>query len=81
MVKAVSNVWLPVNDMQRALGFYGDTLGITVKESYDEWSILELDGVTIGLNARESEQPGGEDALKHAGDPGRGGLEAHRRDP
>jgi predicted enzyme related to lactoylglutathione lyase len=58
MVKAVSNVWLPVNDMQRALGFYGDTLGISVKENYDEWALLELDGLLIGLNARESETPG-----------------------
>ncbi len=60
MVKAVSNVWLPVDDMQRALGFYGDTLGIPVKENYDEWALLELDGLLIGLNARESEQPGAE---------------------
>ena len=58
MVNAVSNVWLPVNDMRRALGFYGDTLGIPVKETYDEWAVLELDGLTIGLNARDRESPG-----------------------
>ena len=60
MVEAISNVWLPVNDMERALQFYGDTLGISVKENYGKWAILELDGLTIGLNARESEQPGPE---------------------
>jgi len=60
MVNGVSNVWLPVNDMERALQFYGDTLGISVKENYGKWAILELDGLTIGLNARESEQPGPE---------------------
>jgi predicted enzyme related to lactoylglutathione lyase len=60
MVNGVSNVWLPVNDMERALSFYGDTLGISVKENYGKWAILELDGLTIGLNARESEQPGAE---------------------
>ena len=60
MVKGVSNVWLPVNDMDRALQFYGDTLGIPVKENHGEWAELELDGLTIGLNARDSEQPGPE---------------------
>jgi predicted enzyme related to lactoylglutathione lyase len=60
MVTAVSNVWLPVGDMERALRFYGDTLGLTVKENHGEWAELELDGLTIGLNARESETPGGE---------------------
>ncbi len=60
MVKGVSNVWLPVNDMERALQFYGDTLGISVKENHGEWAELTLDGLTIGLNARDSEQPGPE---------------------
>jgi len=60
MVNGVSNVWLPVTDMERALRFYGDTLGIPVKDNYGEWAILELDGLTIGLNARDSEQPGPE---------------------
>ena len=60
MLEAISNVWLPVNDMDRALAFYGDTLGIPVKENHGEWAELELDGLVIGLNARESETPGGE---------------------
>ena len=60
MVTGVSNVWLPVSDMERALQFYGDTLGISVRENHGEWAELELDGLTIGLNARESEQPGPE---------------------
>ena len=60
MVEGVSNVWLPVDDMERAKQFYGDTLGISVKEDHGEWAELELDGLTIGLNARDSETPGGE---------------------
>ncbi len=60
MVKGVSNVWLPVNDMDRAISFYGDVLGLSVKENYGEWAELEVDGLTIGLNARDSETPGGE---------------------
>jgi predicted enzyme related to lactoylglutathione lyase len=60
MVKGVSNVWLPVNDMERALQFYGDTLGLSLKENHGEWAELEVDGLTVGLNARDSEQPGSE---------------------
>ena len=60
MLNGVSTVWLPVNDMDRALGFYGDTLGLKVKENHGEWAEVDADGLTIGLNARESEQPGGE---------------------
>ena len=60
MVKAVSNVWLPVNDMDRAISFYGDVLGLSVKENQGEWAELEVDGLTVGLNARDSETPGGE---------------------
>ena len=60
MVKGVSTVWLPVNDMQQALRFYGDTLGLPVKERDGDWAEVDADGLTIGLNARDSEQPGRE---------------------
>jgi predicted enzyme related to lactoylglutathione lyase len=45
---------MPVDDMARALKFYGQTLGLPVKNEGDDWSELSADGVTIGLNARES---------------------------
>jgi len=60
MIKGISNVWLPVDDMQRALGFYRDTLGLSVKSEQPEWSEVEKDGLTIGLNARDSETTGGD---------------------
>ena len=53
MVKKVSNVWLPVEDMQRALGFYRETLGLTVEMEGPDWSELDASGLSIGLNARE----------------------------
>jgi predicted enzyme related to lactoylglutathione lyase len=53
MAKSVATVWVPVDDMQRALGFYGDTLGLTVKTTTDDWSEVDAGGLTIGLNARE----------------------------
>ena len=60
MITAISNVWLPVDDMQRALAFYRDTLGLRVRSEQDVWAELELDGLIIGLNAREGEEPGPE---------------------
>ena len=53
-VTGIATVWLPVSDMSAAIDFYNGTLGLTVKQQEEEWSELELDGVTIGLNKRES---------------------------
>lgn len=58
MVAGVSNVWVPVEDMQRALGFYRDVLGLAVKMESPEWSELDASGVSIGLNARETAATG-----------------------
>jgi predicted enzyme related to lactoylglutathione lyase len=54
MVEAIATVWLPVTDMQRALSFYEDTLGLGVEQREDEWSMVRVGDVGIGLNARES---------------------------
>jgi predicted enzyme related to lactoylglutathione lyase len=58
MITGVSAVWLPVDDMSRAVRFYGETLGLDVTEHDEDWSEVQVDGVKIGLNARES--PGGD---------------------
>lgn len=60
MIKSVSAVWLPVEDMSRAVGFYRDTLGLTVTEHDGDWTEIEVDGHTIGLNAKPSESPAGD---------------------
>lgn len=53
-VQGVAAVWVPVRDMERALGFYRDTLGLSVNNQDDEqWADLEANGLRIGLNARE----------------------------
>jgi predicted enzyme related to lactoylglutathione lyase len=44
--------------MDRAVAFYGDTLGLQVKDSSPKWSEIEANGVMIGLNARESTDGG-----------------------
>jgi predicted enzyme related to lactoylglutathione lyase len=53
MVQGVANVWLPVQDMERAVGFYRDVLGLDVEMQSPEWTELEAGGLSIGLNARE----------------------------
>jgi predicted enzyme related to lactoylglutathione lyase len=58
MIKGVSAVWLPVGDMGRAVKFYGETLGLDVTEHDSDWSEVEVDGLKIGLNARE--EPSGD---------------------
>jgi predicted enzyme related to lactoylglutathione lyase len=54
MIEALATVWLPVNDMQQAVSFYGDTLGLEVEQRDEEWSMLKAGEVRIGLNGRES---------------------------
>lgn len=60
MIEGISAVWLPVTDMQSAVAFYGDTLGLKVTEHDGDWTEVESDGLTIGLNASESESPRGD---------------------
>lgn len=53
MASGVATVWVPVDDMERAVGFYSDVLGFSVLQQSDEWSEIDANGLTIGLNARE----------------------------
>jgi predicted enzyme related to lactoylglutathione lyase len=59
VASGVATVWMPVEDMSRAVRFYGQTLGLSVKSEGDDWSELDANGVTVGLNARESTHKGG----------------------
>jgi catechol 2,3-dioxygenase-like lactoylglutathione lyase family enzyme len=54
MIKGIAAVWLPVTDMQRAVAFYGETLGLPVTEHDGDWSEVDANGVRIGLNGTES---------------------------
>ena len=53
MAKAIAMVWVPVDDMQRAVRFYSDTLDLEVKHQGEDWSEIDGGSLTIGLNARE----------------------------
>ncbi len=59
MIKGVATVWVPVEDMSRAIGFYRDTLGLDVEDHDGDWAEVSTDGgLTIGLNQAESESAG-----------------------
>jgi len=61
MASGVASVWVPVQDMDRAVRFYGETLGLSVTSTSPDWSEIDANGVMLGLNAREatSEHDGG----------------------
>ncbi|MFZ0043126.1 MAG: VOC family protein [Solirubrobacteraceae bacterium] len=65
-------VWLPVTDMERAVAFYRDRLGLEQAQGEGDWSMLKSNGLQIGLNARES--AGGDGGAVIAFEP-QGGLE------
>ena len=58
-VKGVAAVWVPVADMERAIAFYRDALGLQVTQEDETWAQADANGVMIGLNAHESEGAGG----------------------
>jgi predicted enzyme related to lactoylglutathione lyase len=55
MVKGVANVWVPVEDIDRALDFYQNTLGFSVIKRDGPWAEVDAIGLNIGLNGREPE--------------------------
>ena len=59
MVDGVAAVWVPVTDMQRAVAFYRDVLGLDVNETDADWSEVDANGLKLGLNAREKAEQGG----------------------
>jgi predicted enzyme related to lactoylglutathione lyase len=55
MVNGVASVWVPVQDMERAISFYNDTLGLSVNKQDDDWAEVDANGLMVGLNGREGE--------------------------
>ena len=60
MIDGIATVWLPVSDMDRALQFYSETLGMDIEQQEEDWSMVHAGAVSIGLNGRDEETPGGE---------------------
>lgn len=53
MANSIATVWVPVDDMSRAVSFYTETLNLEVKKQDQDWSEIDAGNLTIGLNARE----------------------------
>jgi predicted enzyme related to lactoylglutathione lyase len=53
MLEGVAVVWMPVKDIERAKGFYRDTLGLAITNEDGEWAEVDANGLTLGLNGRE----------------------------
>jgi predicted enzyme related to lactoylglutathione lyase len=54
MIESIARIWLPVTDMERAVSFYRDNLGLEVVEHDGDWSEVTAGDQVIGLNANES---------------------------
>ena len=53
-----ANVTLMVADFNRAVSFYTDTLGLTLKARYgDDWAEVAAPGLTIGLHPASERGP------------------------
>jgi predicted enzyme related to lactoylglutathione lyase len=53
MVKGVANVWVPMEDIERELDFYQNTLNFPVIKQDGPWVEIDANGLNIGLNGRE----------------------------
>lgn len=53
MITGVRDVYYNAQDMERALGFYRDILGLRVLYETEDWCTLEIGGVHIGLESTD----------------------------
>lgn len=57
MIVGVQDVYVYVADMERALRFYGDLLGLKVTYNDGHWAALDVGGVRVGLHATDDRGP------------------------
>jgi len=60
MLEGIAVVWMPVRDIERAKGFYRDTLGLQITNEDGDWAEVDVNGLTLGLNGREPSGAKGE---------------------
>ena len=53
MLRGVANAWVPVEDIERALDFYQNTLAFAVIKRDCPWAEIAAEGPNVGLNGRE----------------------------
>jgi predicted enzyme related to lactoylglutathione lyase len=60
MLEGVAVIWMPVQDIERAKSFYGNTLGLRITNEDGDWAEVDANGLTLGLNGREPSGARGE---------------------
>ena len=55
MIRGVANVWMPVQNIDRAVNFYENILDLPVVKRDGPWAEVDANGVRVGLNGREPE--------------------------
>jgi len=56
-IETVDHVWFWVRDMDRAVAFYGDALGLAMRMRHgDDWAEFEAGGIRIGLHGAGSDE-------------------------
>lgn len=58
MIAGVANVWMPVENVDRARKFYSETLELSLVKDDNDWIEFEADGVRVALNGREKRGAG-----------------------
>lgn len=53
MISGVANVWMPVEDVNRAKSFYAEVLELQVVKDDNDWVEFKTDGMRVALNGRE----------------------------
>lgn len=60
MLRRIERVWFWVADMDRALKFYTEALGLELVRRYgDEWAELACEPVRLALHGGDDREPGG----------------------
>lgn len=52
MLEGVALIWMPVQDIERAEGFYQAALGLPIGYEEGDWAVVDANGLTIGLDGR-----------------------------
>lgn len=53
MIEGVANVWMPVENVERAKEFYRSVLELPVVKDEGQWVEFDAYGIRVGLNGRE----------------------------
>jgi catechol 2,3-dioxygenase-like lactoylglutathione lyase family enzyme len=68
-IERIGNVFYEVDDMDRAVAYYRDVLGLTLKfQDGGRWAAFDVGGVTLALSAEEPRSRDGATVSLRVGD-------------